>query len=66
MEVGRPPEGCKVMKAASRPPGIKTHVQDLYCPLGTWYLFLIKGVINPDRMLMNYHEGKPAYCTWGV
>lgn len=30
MEAGRPPEGCKVMKAASRPPGVKTQVQDLY------------------------------------
>lgn len=36
MEVGRPPEGCKVMKAVSRPPGVKTHVCDLNCFLVIW------------------------------
>lgn len=29
MGVGRPLGGCKVMKAVSRPPGVKTHGHEL-------------------------------------
>lgn len=69
MGAGRPPGGCKVMKAVSRPPGVKTHGHELTFVKTLHvsnHMESLKTVFLAHQGLMGYGEGRSLLYLWGV